>query len=314
MRKRGFVVLLTSLMVFSMIGCSNSEKKSDSNTIVSKGEDASSKTTVIEAKEVTVADGITAKFSDFEVTSDYDDTSTTITLGETIEIDGEGAVAEGTNVIISKEGTYILSGSLEDGQIRVAADKTAKVQLVLNGVDITCTTDSPLYVETADGVVLTLASESENKFTDRDAYTGDGNACIYSKEDLAINGTGTLIVNGNFNNGIGSKNDLEIISGNIKVTALKNGLKGNDSVSVYTGTIDITAGKDAVKSDNEIDEGKGFVYIENADLTVNAQDDGIQAISAISYQGGTYTVSCVGKKTNCDVLENISSSVTVNEK
>ena len=209
-----------------------------------------------------------------------------------------------------------IAEKFEDGKIVVNADKTEKVKLVLDNVDVACSEGAPLVVESADKTVLTLAEGSVNTFTDATASAGDAsvNACICSKDDLAINGTGTLIVNGNVNNGIGSKNDLEIISGTIQVQAVKNGLKGNDSVSVLTGTIGITCGKDGIKSDNDTETGKGFVYIENAAVTVNAGDDGIQAVNAIVYKSGSYEVTCTGKKTNCDVLEDISETVKVTEK
>jgi lipopolysaccharide export system protein LptA len=314
MRKKGFVVLLTAVMAIQLFACSSSNNDGKENeTQVVTNSKTGQTATEIQEKEVAVADGITLKFSKFEVNSDYDTSATTIELGEETKVTGDGAEANGANVTITKEGTYILSGTVSEGQIRVAAEKEAKVQLVLNGVEVTCTTDSPLYVESADEVVLTLADGTKNTFIDAKDYTGDGNACIYSKEDLAINGSGSLIVTGNYNNGIGSKNDLEIISGNITVTALKNGLKGNDSVAIYTGTLNLTSGKDAIKSDTEDDAAKGYVYIENADITANAGDDGIQAVNAIVYKAGNYNITCEGKKTNCETLEEVSDNVTVVE-
>ncbi|MCI8824737.1 MAG: carbohydrate-binding domain-containing protein [Lachnospiraceae bacterium] len=264
----------------------------------------------IEAKDVTIADGITVKFSKFEVNSQYDSSATVIRLKDNdIAVEGEGARANGNVVTVSKEGTYVISGKLTDGQILVEAAKTDKIQLVLNGVDVTCTNGAPLCVKSADKTVLTLADGSVNVFTDGANGNEEQNACVFSKDDLAVNGTGTLTVNGNYNNGIGSKNDLEIISGTVNVTAVKNGLKGNDSVAVLTGDIHITAGKDGIKSDNDTETGKGYVYIENASITGKVGDDGIQAVNAIVFSKGTYQVECEGKKTNCDGINEIAEDV-----
>ena len=49
----------------------------------------------------------------------------------------------------------------------------------------------------ADKVSLTLAPDTVNTFTDGKAYTAafekQPNACICSRDDLVINGTGTLL-------------------------------------------------------------------------------------------------------------------------
>lgn len=251
----------------------------------------------------------TASFSDYDLTSDYDEsTATKITLADDgIQIAGEGAAAEGSAVSITKAGTYIISGTLSDGQIIVEADKQAgdKVQLVLNGVDITSKKGAPIYVISADKTLITLAEGSENSFTD--AVSSEATACIYSADDMTINGSGALNVNGTVNNGIGSKNDLKIVSGNINVTAASNGLKGNDSVLVRNGDIKIEAKKDGIKSDNETDADKGYIYIEGGSLTINAGDDGLQSVSALTITGGSTSIKADGKIINCDGTLNVDS-------
>ena len=314
MRKK-LLTVFGVVLCMSLFGCDKKPEDSETNADVNTNNTNIQKEETkkgFEAKEVTIADGITVKFSKFEVASDYDSSAASITLKDNdIAITGEGAAANGNTVVISKEGTYLITGKLTDGQIVVEAAKTDKVQLVLDGVDVTCTNGAPLCVKSADKTVLTLAEGSKNVFTDGANGNEEQNACIFSKDDLAVNGTGTLTVNGNYNNGIGSKNDLEIISGTIKVTAVKNGLKGNDSVAVMTGTIELSVGKDGIKSDNDTETGKGYVYIENADITVKAGDDGIQAVNAIVFSKGSYKTDCEGKKTNCGGLEEISENVVI---
>lgn len=305
MRKRNLIVMLAAVACLALAGCSSTKtSETTENTTTATQSGTSGQTTdtsAIKEKEVKVTDAITAKFTSFEVTSSYnEDKATKITL------------EDGKEVVIDKAGTYILSGTMK-GQIVVKAAETDKIQLVLDGVDVTCEEGAALYVEEADKVVLTLAAGSKNVFTDKALPDEKINACICSRADLVINGTGSLEVNGNVNNGIGCKNDLEIISGNITVNAVKNGLKGNDSVSIVTGTITVNAGKDAIKSDNETDANKGYVYIENADLTLTAGDDGIQAVNAIVFKAGSYTAKCTGKKTNCDTLEDVADAVTVTD-
>ncbi len=61
----------------------------------------------------------------------------TITLAsDKIEYSGTGAVVSGTTLTIRSEGTYVVIGSLTDGQIIVDAGKDDVVRLVLNGAGI----------------------------------------------------------------------------------------------------------------------------------------------------------------------------------
>lgn len=88
--------------------------------------------------------------------------------------------------------------------------------------------------------------------------TDEPSACVYSKDDLTINGTGTLNVIANYNNGIVSKDDLKVTGGNISVTAVHDGLRGKDSVTVKDGVITVNAGGDGIKSNN--DTARYYLY------------------------------------------------------
>ena len=115
---------------------------------------------------------------------------------------------EGNVVRIQNAGNYVISGTCTNGQIIVTAAKEDKVRLVLNGMSLQSATDAPLIVESADKVTLTLAAGTENEFSDANQTASSSqrsegaNACVYSREDLVINGEGALTVHGNFNNGI----------------------------------------------------------------------------------------------------------------
>ena len=57
-----------------------------------------------------------------------------------------------STVTITKEGTYLLSGTLNDGMIIVNTDKSEKVQLVLDSVTIHSETSAAIYVLQSDKV------------------------------------------------------------------------------------------------------------------------------------------------------------------
>ena len=120
------------------------------------------------ASESTTQSRETYTYSDYELDDSYDESSAAlITLsGDSAESNGTGVTISGSTVTISREGCYILRGELTDGQIIVDAGDTDQVQLVLDGVSITCSDSSPILVRNADKVKVTLAADSENTLTD----------------------------------------------------------------------------------------------------------------------------------------------------
>lgn len=258
--------------------------------------------------------GLTAEFTKFDQNTSWDSSSATITCaGTSASFTGEGITVDGQKISITKDGTYVLSGTLSDGQIYINVTDTEKVRLVLNNADITCTYGPAIYIQNADKVALTLADQSTNTLSDGTAYSlaeGDkANACVYSKDDLSINGTGTLTVNGNYNNGIDSGNDLRIVNGTLTVKAKNHALKGNDSIAIQGGTITLNAGSDGMKSDTEGEADKGFVYINGGTLDITAADDGIQAVTSICIPAGSITFHVMDDKTNCDGITEIADGV-----
>ena len=215
---------------------------------------------------------------------------------EGISAAGSGVQISGNAVRITASGTYLIQGSLPNGQLIVDAGDKDDVQLVLNGVDLTSSGAAALYVNNADKVILTLAPGTVNRIADSSASTSelaaeDVNAAVFSKDDLTINGTGTLIVSGNYRHGIVSKDDLKIVSGTIQVTAVGDGIKGRDLIAVKGGQITISAQQDGMQSNNDSDPTRGLIYIEAGTIDISAQLDGIQAAADLYIKGGAITIN-----------------------
>jgi len=222
--------------------------------------------------------------------------STIITLSDSgTTVDGDGAAAKGSTVTISEEGTYILSGSLSDGQIVVDAADDAKIQLVLNGVDITNDTSAAIFVKNADKVFITTANGAENtvSVTGELVAIDDNNidSAIFSKSDLTLNGAGALTISCDYGHGIVSKDDLAITSGTYVVTAAKHALAGKNSVRIADGCFTLTCGTDAIHSQNDDDTTLGFVYIAGGSFEISAGDDGVHAGTTATILGGTINIS-----------------------
>ena len=245
------------------------------------------------------------------------DDSTTVTVGDDTEADASetdetkvassGVSISGNIITISKEGTYVLSGALSEGQIVVDAD-LAKVQLVLDNVDITCASSAAIYVKNADKTFITLAEDSENILMNTAEYEAidDNNidAVIFSKDDLTLNGKGTLTINSEYGHGIVSKDDLKLVSGTCNITAKNHALSGKDSVRIAAGTYNLTSGKDGIHSENADDDEKGFVYIASGDFTIESTGDGIDASYVVQIDDGDFEITAGGGAENATKTHN----------
>lgn len=218
-----------------------------------------------------------------------------------------GVSISGNIITISKEGTYVLSGALSEGQIVVDAD-SAKVQLVLDNVDITCASSAAIYVKNADKTFITLAEDSENILMNTAEYEAidDNNidAVIFSKDDMTLNGKGTLTINSEYGHGIVSKDDLKLVSGTCNITAKNHALSGKDSVRIAAGTYNLTSGKDGIHSENADDDEKGFVYIASGDFTIESTGDGIDASYVVQIDDGDFEITAGGGAENATKTHN----------
>ena len=240
---------------------------------------------------------IDTEFTDREKSGSYKvSEAVKITLNKTTAtVSGSGAKADGSTITITEEGVYIVSGTLEDGQIIVDASDSDKVQIVLDGVNINCETNAAIYVREADKVFITLAENSSNtlgggnEYTQIDDNTVDG--VIFSKSDLVCNGTGSLTIEADYKHGIVSKDDLVITGGTYKITAADNGITAKDQIKILDGSFDIDAANSAVKAKNTDDTELGNIYIAGGIFTIEAEQDGFHATGSIVVDDGTITVN-----------------------
>ncbi|OLT53392.1 carbohydrate-binding domain-containing protein [Cellulosimicrobium sp. CUA-896] len=92
--------------------------------------------------------------------------------GDTATVtDGSGVTVDGATVTVTAPGTYVLSGTLE-GQVVVDSAAEGLVQLVLDGAEVTGTTNAAVDVQDADRVAVVLADGSANTLTDAETYSG----------------------------------------------------------------------------------------------------------------------------------------------
>ena len=135
-------------------------------------------------------------------------------------------VTSGKDINITKEGVYVISGTATNSTIYVEADDEAKIQIVLDGVNITNTNFPCIYVKSGDKVFITTSADSSLTVSGTFKADGDTNTdgVIFSKSDITLNGTATLTINST-DNGVVSKDDLKVTGGTYNITATSKGLQ-----------------------------------------------------------------------------------------
>ncbi|MDX1414419.1 MAG: carbohydrate-binding domain-containing protein, partial [Candidatus Promineifilaceae bacterium] len=217
--------------------------------------------------------------------------------GDSISVSGEGVTVDGRTATITSAGTYALSGSLDEGQIVVDTEDAETVQLVLNGIKITNTSTAPIFIANAALTEIVLPANSENYVADGAEYIfadpeeDEPNAAIFSKDELVIDGAGSLTIEANYNDGIASKDGLVIAGGNLVVDAVDDGIRGKDYLIITDGSILVTAQGDGLKSDEDQDTTKGYISIEGGLIDITSGGDAIQAATDVLISAGEFVIT-----------------------
>ena len=171
------------------------------------------------------------------------------------------------------------------GNIIIDIGENYKLDLELCGLSLISEDTNPVTVLSGNKVTLTAKRDfasyiydEREAVTDKELYS----AAVYSMCDLEIAGRGSLTVSSKNNNGVHSKDDLEIKNLTLTVTCVDNALKGNDSVAVNGGKLTLIAtGGDGIKTVNssvsEKGKQKGNVTVNKGEINIFAACDGIDS-------------------------------------
>ncbi len=219
---------------------------------------------------------------------------------------GDGIEIEGAAVSVTKAGTYVFSGSCDDGTITVKKE-VEDVTLVLDGLTLSSKSTSPITLNKDSKAKLIAAGGSQNTVSDT-AGSNDENAAIKAKSgaELEFGGTGELNVKGNVKNGIKGAAEACVTVRDIalNIEASDDGLSSDDEVKLDGGTIKISAGGDGIKASPDVDDAtnpdtksKGTVTIAGGSFDVTSTGDGVQADGGLSITGGTVNIKANGGST-----------------
>jgi len=282
MKKHFYILFLAVVLSISALsGCSSQNTGNTAESAVS---------TALSASQM--------KSWTFDEEDYYTETKadTVITFnGTDADINGNGAELKDGNLVISSSGIYELTGSFS-GSIIVSAENSSEVQILLNNADITSADGPALYVEQSGKTTVSTVADSVNNLTDSSVYTlADGedepDSALFSKDDLVLNGLGTLIITANYNDGVKGKDNLIITGGTINVNAVDDGITGRDIFAVTDSVISVDCGGDAFKTTNSEEDEKGELYIEGGTINLIADGDGVDSANAIYLNSGDVTIN-----------------------
>lgn len=289
---------LMAVMAVSMTGCGDNSSVSENTSIFTSAKTAVSDSDETGEKTVKAYKTSSENKDSAEIKQLSNNTQETTFSERDLEQTADSSeaqkitVADNKTIDITAEGVYTISGSAENCTIRVNADDSAKVQLVLDGVDIENENFPAIYVLSADKVFITT-TDSDNTLTVSGQFTTDDenntDAVIYSKDDIVLNGTGTLNVTSYYGNGITCKDDMKLTGGTYNIKAVLDAFEANDTISVYDGTFNITTNKDGFHCEN--DEAEGSITITGGNFNINGASDGIQACALLQIDGGDFDIT-----------------------
>ena len=302
-------MMIVGCLCISMLGCALSK---DDNISY---DDAQEYTSESSESDTVTTDTQSSNTSLIEVTtsSSYDENDATVITasGTTFTVNGSGAEADTNTVTITQKGTYIVSGTMENGQIIVETENGKDVQIVLKEASLTCNYGAPIYVKNAGSITITAADQSTNEIHETSEYqytdttTEEQNAALFSTDDLILNGTGTIEIAGNYAHGIKAKDTLIIEDITLIITAVEDGINANEDILISSGNISISAGDDAVHTDLLLTINDGTINItkcyeglegcqitiHGGDITLVSSDDGINAANK---EGSDYLLTIIG--------------------
>lgn len=306
MKRKYRNIVIGMIAVGLLSGCQEKQTETantEQETSIKSEEEIQEISDTIEEAEVLLESDM---FTDRDKEIGYDETSCV-----SIQLSDDGIVSEGENVSVEEntvtiqgEGTYLLTGSLSNGQIIINGEKTDNIHLILDGVSVACADSAALYIKQADKVVCTLVENTTNIFSNEEGFSKEEednvDAAVFSKDDLTWNGTGTLTIQSQ-GNGITSKNDLVFTGGEYEITSEGHGLEGKESVRIAEGDFSITSGKDGIHAEDKDDTSQGFLYIADGTFVIHAQGDGMDAATVLQMDGGEATIVAGGGSSEADL-------------
>ncbi|MCQ2505995.1 MAG: carbohydrate-binding domain-containing protein [Lachnospiraceae bacterium] len=200
---------------------------------------------------------------------------------------------------ITEDSVYSISGKL-NGNIVIDVSDEYKFELSLKGLSLVSENNVAIEALGGDEIKISAKKGTSNYIYDYRSKVSEDetSACIYSATDLEIGGKGELVIISKNNNGIHTKDDLQLQNLTLTVYCVDNAVKGNDEVAFEGGKYRLFALEgDAVKTSNDTvskkGNQKGNIIVNEASIEVYAAKDAFDAAheEIIDYSTSTITIN-----------------------
>lgn len=234
----------------------------------------------------------------------YEGTKITFTNSAITADSNDGLEIDGTNLTITKSGTYLLSGTCANGSVKVKKGTTG-VTLVLQGLSLTCEDTAPLVCGKSTEVTIVAGANTENTLADTESNneeTGNTqaeNAVIKCKDgsQVILCGTGSLTIQANAKNGIKSgattqeegEAGLTIRELTLNIGAANDAVNAEAALNVESGNLSISAGDDALHCDNTLSIGADNT--QGPTIAISDCNEGLEGAAVNVFSGEVNIVS-----------------------
>ena len=234
----------------------------------------------------------------------YEGTKITFTNSAITADSNDGLEIDGTNLTITKSGTYLLSGTCANGSVKVKKGTTG-VTLVLQGLSLTCEDTAPLVCGKSTEVTIVAGANTENTLADTEnnneetGNTDAENAVIKCKDgsQVTLCGTGSLTIQANAKNGIHSgattqdegEASLTIRELTLNIGAANDAVNAEAALNVESGNLSISAGDDALHCDNTLSIGADNT--QGPAIAISDCSEGLEGAAVNVFSGEVIIVS-----------------------
>lgn len=216
--------------------------------------------------------------------------------GITVTTDG-GHVT--VNSEVADEVVYRLSGATADGSLKVYS--AVKLELLLDGVEITNPAGPAINVQTGKKTTLRVPEGTVSSLTDGATYAAaddgeDRKATLFSEGQIEFRGKGTLNVRGLNKHAICSDDYVELRNTSVNILgAASDGIHVNDYFLMESGSLTIAnVGGDGIDADKT-----GYITIQSGSVDITVSGDSKKGLKtgtdgALTIEGGTVGVTTTG--------------------
>lgn len=205
-----------------------------------------------------------------------------IELGATPKVTGTHVSVNGSVVTITAGGDFVFYGTVYDGQICVNTATEEKVNITLDGVNITNSNGPAIFVNEAKRCTIKSHEGTVNYLSDG-GKDKQNNAVIYSNDTIRLKGNGELNITANNAHGISSDDDIIIDNGTYNITSVKSGLIAHDDITINEGRLNIKGGTNGIKSKGTLNINGGYSVISGG---TKEEKSSIYSEQSFSYTGG----------------------------